>query len=124
VKLTSVPGAEYVPSLGQGKFAAANFNLFQGPSWVAAQQIISTDALYNPFDSTSPEIEALIERMRVGGDDADAAAKELNRLVTEEAWFAPWYRPSQLYFYDAAVMTVEPQIQMAVPSIYNYAPAS
>ncbi len=124
VQQTSVPGADYVPSLGQGKFAAAVFNLFQGPSWVAAQQIISTDALYNPFDSTSPEVEALIERLRLGGDDGEAAAKELNTLVTEEAWFAPWFRPAQLYFYDASVLSVEPQIQMAVPSIYNYLPAS
>ncbi len=124
VQQTSVPAAEYVPGLAQGKFVAANFNLFQGPSWVAAQQLISTDAVYNPFDSTSPEVEALIERLRMGGDDAEAAAKELNQLVTEEAWFAPWYRLSQLYFYDAAKVVVEPQIQMAVPSIYNYTPAS
>lgn len=124
VQQTSVPAADYVPALAQGKFAAAPFNLFQGPSWVATQQIISTDAVYNPFDTTSPEVEALIERERLGGDDADAAAKELNRLVTEEAWFAPWYRPSQLYFYDASKVAVEPQIQMAVPSIYNYTPAS
>jgi peptide/nickel transport system substrate-binding protein len=124
VQQTSVPAADYVPSLAQAKFAAANFNLFQGPSWVATQQLISTDAVYNPFDTTSPEVEALIERQRTGGEDADAAARELNQLVTEEAWFAPWYRPSQLYFFDASVLTVEPQIQMAVPSIYNYAPAS
>jgi peptide/nickel transport system substrate-binding protein len=124
VNLSSVPAADYVPGLAQGKFVAANFNLFQGPSWVATQQLISTDAVYNPFDTTSPEVEALIERLRMGGDDADAAARELNQLVTEEAWFAPWFRPSQLYFYDAAKVAVEPQIQMAVPSIYNYTPAS
>jgi len=124
VKQASVPAADYVPSLAQGKYAAAWFNLFQGPSWVAAQQIISTDAVYNPFDSTSPELKALIERLRAGGADGDAAAQELNQLITKEAWFAPWYRPSQLYFYDATALTVEPQIQMAVPSIYNYSPPS
>ena len=124
VEQTSVPAADYVPSLGQGKFPAAWFSLFQGPSWVAAQQMVSTDALYNPFDSTSPEVEALIERMRLGGEDGDAAAKELNTLITEEAWFAPWFRPAQIYYIDPTVVTAEPQIQQAVPSIYNYLPAS
>ena len=108
----------------QGKYAAAVFNLFQGPSWVAAQQIISTDAVYNPFDSTSPEVEALIERLRVGGDDAEAAAQELNSWSPRRRGSPPGSGRAQLYFYDASVVTVEPQIQMAVPSIYNYAPAS
>jgi peptide/nickel transport system substrate-binding protein len=46
----------------------------------------------------------------------------MNRYLVENAWFAPFYRPSQLYFYDAAVVEPVAQTQMAVPSIYNYAP--
>lgn len=124
VQQTSAPAADYVANLGQGKWGAAWFSLFQGPDWVAVQQIISTDALYNPFDSATPEIEAAIEALRIGGEDSAAAAAEINQVVTEEAWFAPWYRPSQLYLFDPAKVAVEPQIQMAVPSIYNYTPAS
>jgi peptide/nickel transport system substrate-binding protein len=124
VQQTSAPAADYVANLGQGKWGAAWFSLFQGPDWVAVQQIISTDALYNPFDSTTPEVAAAIEALRAGGDDSAEAAAEINRVVTENAWFAPWFRPSQLYFHDPAKVVVEPQIQMAVPAIYNYAPAS
>ncbi|MHA6513288.1 ABC transporter substrate-binding protein [Tessaracoccus sp. Z1128] len=124
VKQTSVPGADYVGMLGQGKFASAWFSLFQGPSWVAYSQLLSTDALYNPFDSTSPEIEAAVEQLRLEGDDAVEAAQAINRYVTENAWFSPWFRPSQLYFVNAEKVSAEPQTQMAVPSIYNYSPAS
>lgn len=124
VQQTSVPGADYQGLLGQGKYAGAWFSLFQGPSWVAYSQLLSTDALYNPFDSTDPAIEAAVDQLRLEGDDAVEAAQDINRFVTENAWFSPWFRPSQLYFLNADKVTAEPQSQMAVPSIYNYAPVS
>ncbi|MHA6508054.1 ABC transporter substrate-binding protein [Tessaracoccus sp. Y1736] len=124
VTQTSVPGADFQGLLGQGKFPGSWFSLFQGPSWVAYSQMLSTDALYNPFDSTDPVIEAAVEELRVGGDEAVDAAQAINKFVTEEAWFAPWFRPSQLYFLNSDKVTAVPQSQMAVPSIYNYSPAS
>lgn len=124
VTQTSVPGADFQGLLGQGKFPGSWFSLFQGPSWVAYSQMLSTDALYNPFDSTDPVVEAAVEELRVGGDEAVDAAQAINKFVTEEAWFAPWFRPSQLYFLNSDKVTAVPQSQMAVPSIYNYSPAS
>ena len=124
VKLTSVPIADYQGELGAGKFPAAWFSLFQGVPWVAINQMIAPTALYNPFKTTNPEIEGLIEAVRNGGSESDAKAQDVNRYVTDNAWFAPWFRPDQLYFYDSAKVSVTPQVQMAVPAIYNYAPAS
>lgn len=123
VKQTSVPGADYQGLLGQGKFAAAAFNIFQGPSWVASKLLLSTDGLYNPFDSATPELTKQLDALQANGEDK-AAAQAINTYVTENAWFAPWFRPSQLYFYDAKKLTVVPQTQQAVPSIYNYAPVA
>lgn len=108
--------------LGQAKYAAAWFNLFQGPTWVAISQMIKPEVLYNPFDSTSSEMEGWIEEIRIHGDEAVEAAQAMNRYLVENVWFAPSCRPSQLYFYDAAVVTPVAQTQMAVPSIYNYEP--
>lgn len=123
VQQTQVPIADFQGELGKGNFAASWFSLFQGPTWVAYQQMLSDTTLYNPFDSTAPEIEAAVETLRTDGENVEAA-QALNRYVTENAWFAPWYRPSQLYYFDAESVSVEPQVQMAVPSIYNFSPAS
>lgn len=124
VEPVDVPISNYQTELGSGKYPAAWFSLFQGPTWVAANQLLSTEALYNPFDSTDPELTDLIETVRAGGDDADAAAQGINRFVTENAWFAPWFRTEQIYLVDDSKVAVEPQVEQAVPSIYNYTPAS
>jgi len=123
VEPVDVPISSYQTELGSGKYPAAWFSLFQGPSWVAVNQLLSTEALYNPFDSTDPELTELIETVRKGGDEGDAAARKINEYVTENAWFAPWFRADQIYFVDNTV-SVEPQVEQAVPSIYNYSPAS
>lgn len=119
----SVPITDYQGALGSGNYAAAFFSLFQGVTWVAVNQLVVPDTLYNPFDSATPEVTALIETISLGGDDAVAAGQELNTILVEDAWFAPWYRVEQLYVHNDTVV-VEPQAQQAVPSIYNYAPAA
>jgi peptide/nickel transport system substrate-binding protein len=84
--------------------------------------MISTHALYNPFKAMTPELQAKIDTVQTGGKDAAQKAQEVNRYVTENAWFAPLFRVDQMYYHNSKV-TVRPQIQQAVPSIYNYAPA-
>ncbi|MCO4251938.1 ABC transporter substrate-binding protein [Pseudarthrobacter raffinosi] len=104
------------------KFTTMYFSLFQGEPWVAINQIVSTKALYNPFKNTTPELQAKIHAVQSGGEKADELAKEVNRYVVEQAWFAPLFRVNQMYYHNDKV-TVTPQIQQAVPSIYNYSPA-
>jgi peptide/nickel transport system substrate-binding protein len=104
------------------KYPAIEFNLFQGEPWVAINQMISTKALYNPFKAMTPELQAKIDAVQTAGKDAAERAQEVNRYVTENAWFAPLFRVDQMYYHSSKI-TVTPQIQQAVPSIYNYAPA-
>jgi peptide/nickel transport system substrate-binding protein len=119
-----VPDQDLVSEIASGKFPSAFFFLFQGEAWVAINQIVSTDALYNSLDSTTPELQTLIDAVQAATteEELQAAAVEVNRYVVEQAWFAPLYRPDQLFYTDATV-TVEPQVQQAVPSVYNFAPA-
>jgi peptide/nickel transport system substrate-binding protein len=126
ITLTSevVPPANIVSDIASAKYAAAFFFLFQGEPWVAINQMISTDALYNAFDTTTPELQKMIDEVRTGGDASDEAAQEVNRYVTENAWFAPLFRVDQMFYIDAKKITSTPQVQQAVPSIYNFAPAS
>ncbi|KRE70248.1 ABC transporter substrate-binding protein [Arthrobacter sp. Soil762] len=104
------------------KFTTMFFSLFQGEPWVATNQIVSTKALYNPFKNTTPELQAKIDAVETGGKDAGKLAQEVNKYVVEQAWFAPMFRVNQMYYHNSKI-TVEPQVQQAVPSIYNYSPA-
>ncbi|TQK20684.1 peptide/nickel transport system substrate-binding protein [Microbacterium sp. SLBN-154] len=121
-QVSAVP-ADYVADAVQRKFEAFNFNLFQGEAWVAINQIIAPTATYNPFQTTAPELEELIPVVQEGGEGSEAAAQDINRYVTENAWFLPLYRIDQISVYDPETITVEAQIQSAMPSLYNFAPA-
>ena len=119
-----VPDQDLVTEIAGGSFPSAFFFLFQGEAWVAINQIVSTDALYNSLDSTTPELQTLIDQVQAAGseEELDAAAVEVNRYVVEQAWFAPLYRPDQLFYTDATV-PVEPLVLWADPSNYNFRPA-
>ncbi|MFK0040308.1 ABC transporter substrate-binding protein [Paenarthrobacter sp. NPDC090517] len=120
------PGAAitntFTADVAAQKYPALFFNLFQGEPTVAIDQIVSTKALYNPFKNTTPELEAKIAAVRTGGADAGKLAQEVNKYVVEQAWFAPLFRVNQMYYHNDKV-NVTPQVQQAVPSIYNYSPA-
>ncbi|PRB38511.1 ABC transporter substrate-binding protein [Arthrobacter sp. MYb23] len=126
VGITLNPGAAitntFTSDVAAQKYPALFYNLFQGQPTVAIDQIVSTKALYNPFKTTTPELEAKIAAVRTGGEDAGKLAQEVNKYVVEQAWFAPLFRVNQMYYHNDKV-NVTPQIQQAVPSIYNYSPA-
>ena len=123
VNWENVAGTDLVSSMVQGKYAMSWFSLFQGSPWVAANQIITPNATYNPFHTTDPKVEELVKAIQTGSADEQAtAAQSLNKYVVDQAWFAPFYRPSQILFTDTNTTTT-PQLQQAVPSIYSYAPA-
>lgn len=124
VKAQPVSLQTFLDDLTSRKFPVLYQNLFQGEPWVAINQIISTEAIYNPFDSTDPELQSLIEAVRTGGEDSAEKAKAVNEWISENAWFAPVYRIDQVYSYHSDRISVEKQVQQAVPSIYNYAPAA
>ena len=112
----------YTTDVAAQKFTTMYFSLFQGEPWVAVNQIVSTKALYNPFKNTTPELQAKIDAVQNGGKDAGKLAQEVNKYVVEQAWFAPLFRVNQMYYHNSKI-TVTPQVQQAVPSIYNYSPA-
>ena len=124
VNLTTSPDASYVTDIIGAKFSVAWFSVFQGEPWVAIRQMITSDAAYNPFHTTSPELQAAIDAVQTGGEQSGELAQKVNEYVTDNAWFAPWYRVNQLYYSNSDKVTVVPQIQQAVPSLYNYTPVS
>ena len=112
----------FTSDIAAQKYSTMYFSLFQGQPTVAIDQIVSTQALYNPFKNTSSDLQADIDAVRNGGDKAPELAQKVNKYVVENAWFAPLFRVNQMYYHNAKVDVV-PQTQQAVPSIYNYSPA-
>lgn len=123
VTLEVLPAATntFTSDVAAQKYTSMFFSLFQGEPWVAINQMISTSALYNPFKSTTPELQTMIDAVQTGGDNSSELAKKVNEYVVDQAWFVPLFRVNQMYFHNDKI-TVTPQIQMAVPSIYNYSP--
>ncbi|HWU11874.1 MAG TPA: ABC transporter substrate-binding protein [Streptomyces sp.] len=99
-------------------------NMGQSSSdWVVVNELVTPGA-FNMFGTTDATVRKLIPQIQTGtGAEAEQAAKALNAHLVQEGWFVPFYRMSYLHVSDGTV-EITPQSGMAVPSIYNYAPAS
>ncbi|WP_167040855.1 ABC transporter substrate-binding protein [Salinibacterium sp. ZJ454] len=124
LKLETIPPTNLQSELVSKKYAAILFFQFQGEPWVNINGLISETAFYNAFKNTDPELQELIDEVHSAGDGAAEKAKEVNKYVVENAWFAPLYRLDQIVFIDPTKITSTPQMQQAVPSIYNIAPVA
>lgn len=116
------PG-EAIPSMQRGEFPIAFMTLAQRSDWGTTQFLLSPDAPWNPLASTDPELEKLIADYPLA-DEADQAdiARQINEFVVDNVWFAPVMRPDTFNFYGDDIEIV-PQVQQAVPSIYNFTPS-
>jgi peptide/nickel transport system substrate-binding protein len=83
--------------------------------------MVTPDATWNILKTTDPEITKLLDQSKAQPSKLTANATKINQLLTQKAWFVPLYRVPQQYFVGKNV-TVESQIQNAVPYLYNYAP--
>jgi peptide/nickel transport system substrate-binding protein len=116
------PG-EAIASMQRGEFPMAFMTLSQRSDWGTTQFLLSPDAPWNPMGSTDPELEALIAEYPTADEAAQAEiARKINEFVIENVWFAPIMRPDTFNFYGDKIDVV-PQVQQAVPSIYNFTPS-
>ncbi|MEW1891344.1 MULTISPECIES: ABC transporter substrate-binding protein [unclassified Streptomyces] len=105
------------------QYSGMVMNMGQSTSdWAAADELVTPGA-FNMFGTTDKVTRMLLPALKAGSEaEAKSAARELNQHLVEEAWFVPFYRMSYLHVSDGTVR-IAPQSGMAVPSIYNYAPA-
>jgi peptide/nickel transport system substrate-binding protein len=123
LNLVTIPPANLQSELVSKKYEMVHFFQFQGEPWVTINGLIAPTAFYNAFKNTDPELQKLIDEVHFAGEESAEKAKEVNKYVVENAWFAPLYRLDQIVFIDPTKITSTPQAQQAVPSIYNFAPA-
>jgi peptide/nickel transport system substrate-binding protein len=116
------PGNNFIADMLAPKFPATFMALEQNPDWQLIQFMISPTAVFNPFDYADPQVDEYISQIQ-NGDEATQAevARELNRYIVEQAWFAPFYRVQGSFATDANT-TVEMLPTNAYPNIYDFQP--
>ncbi len=123
VEYTQVALNDAIAAVLAPKFAAAWFQLQEDPtSWQIANFVMTKDATFNPFKVDDPKVAELATKIQTGSDDeANAAAKELNKYMVEQAWFAPWYRVAGNFAADKNTNVVQ-QSDNAYPYLWNITP--
>lgn len=113
-------GTNYITDMLAPKYPAAFMALEQNPDWQLIQFMLSPTATWNPFHFSDDTANALIAKVRSGDN---SAAKELNKYVVDQAWFAPFLRVQGSVASDANT-SVSMMSTNAFPAIYDFAPKS
>jgi peptide/nickel transport system substrate-binding protein len=123
VNYEPITADQVVGSVIGAKWPMNFFTLTSSGAWNSAQQTMTPDALFNPFHVNDPKIVELLEKAK-NSDEAgrDAALRELNKHVVDQAWFAPWYFEEGAYATSKDVK-VTAQSGVSVPPLHNFAPA-
>lgn len=115
--------ASSVGDILAAKYAAVYFALGDPTDWGTVQQLVTPNASINPFKSTLPELDELIETMRTGDEKASAdAARKINELMIEQAWFAPVASSVSVVGHGPDVKLANPTTR-TFPSIYDIRPS-
>ncbi|MDF2509237.1 MAG: peptide transporter substrate-binding protein, partial [Microbacterium sp.] len=82
------------------------------------------EATFNPFGSQDPQVDEYISTIQNGTqEEADQAVKDLNAYITDQAWFAPWYRKQGTFAHDSTT-AVEMWPTNSYPSLFGFSPAN
>jgi len=117
-------GNNFIADLLAPKYGVSYMILEQQSDWQLINMKIAPNAPWNPYKYEDPKVDQLIKTIHLGSEtEQKAAAKELNKYIVEQAWFAPWYRPQSSFVTDAKT-NVEVQTGNAYPFIWSFTPAA
>ena len=117
-------GTNFIADILAPKYPATLMQLQQDADWALVNFSITPASTFNPFRYEDPKVDELIDTIHFGTtDESDAAVKELNAYIVEQAWFAPWFRVQSSFATDADTQ-VTVQNDNAVPWLWNISPAS
>jgi peptide/nickel transport system substrate-binding protein len=121
VKWADISPSNYISDLKAAKYSAAWFQLFQGTPWEEIKLIATPDATWNTFKVSDPVITSLVAKIQRDPAAINTSAAKINAEIVKQGWYVPLFRLSQQFFTGKHV-TVVPQPQQAVPSLFNYSP--
>ncbi len=115
-------GNNFIADVLAPKYPATWMQLQQDPDWALINFAIAPNSTFNPTKYQDPTVDGLIETIHSGStEEAEAATKELNEYIVEQAWFAPWYR-IELNVATDSKTSVTPQAGNAYPYLWNILP--
>ena len=124
VKYLPTTTAEGVTPYLSGQFPAYVFSWGASNPWLDASLLVAKDGGWNIYHAATPAITTLLGQIpALQGSAQNAAFRRLSADLVQQAWFDPWYVVDNVYFSSKSVK-VTPQAEQAVPSIYNYRPAT
>jgi len=116
-------GNNFIADILAPKYPVTLMQLRQDADWALINFSLSPGATFNPTRFEDPRVDELIETVHFGTpEESDAAVKDLNRYIVDQAWFAPWFRV-QSSFATEAETQVAVQTDNAVPWLWNISPA-
>ena len=122
VNYTDPGAANFIADMLAPKFPATWMALEQNPDWQLINFMIAPNATFNPFKSEDPKVDALISTIQTGSQaESDAALKELNKYLVDQAWFAPFFRVQGTFATDPNT-NLEFWPTHAYPSIFDFSP--
>lgn len=123
VKYQKVDPTNYVAEVQSGKYGMFQMGNSTGNSWWDLSKAVPVGAPWNPFDSTTPELQKLIDTARgKTGAEYDTAMKAINTYLVDEAWWAEWYLGDIIYITSPKI-SVTPNPINSTPFIRDYTPA-
>jgi peptide/nickel transport system substrate-binding protein len=124
VTFTDVPPQNYFPDILTPKYPAFLMFLEQSSNdWQAINFQLAKTAIWNPSHYGDATSDGLVAKIKdTTGAEQAALVKQLGKYVTEQAWFAPWYRIEANFAIDKK-NKVEQQAGNAVPYLFSFSPA-
>lgn len=126
VNYTDVPLNEFFATILTPKFPAYYMRLERSANdWQFINFLIARDAVWNPSGFGDATSDALLAKIQKSTGAVQAGhLKALNKYLTEQAWFVPWFAPDANYAYNPAKLKVTVQSGNIVPLIpYGLTPA-
>jgi peptide/nickel transport system substrate-binding protein len=122
VNYTDPGTGNFITDMLAPKYPATWMALEQNPDWQLINFMIAPEATFNPFKYEDPKVDELIATIQTGTqDESDAAVKELNKYLVDQAWFAPFFRVQGTFATDANT-NLDFWPTNAYPSIFDFSP--
>ncbi|WP_426007319.1 ABC transporter substrate-binding protein [Paenarthrobacter sp. NyZ202] len=121
IKVNWIPSTNIASDIQSGKSGMSLFQLASQAPWQIVTFFLLPNSPWNVFKTESPELSALISKARAATttEQRDAALKDVNSFVVDQAWFSPFYTLTGNYASTNGVVVSAPYVN--VPSIYDFA---